>query len=113
MRRLDLETGAWGRRGGKESVDELCKLLNSDSDMDVRLAAARALGQTKEKIAMPQLADALSDSDPAMQHRLVQSLKNVSGKDFGGDVEAWRQYAKGEPVQEKPVSVAERFRKLF
>ena len=80
---------------------------------DVRLAAARDMGQTKDATAITALADALSDSDPAMQRRAVESLRALSKKDFGNDVSAWQQYAKGENPQLKEPTLAERFRKLF
>ena len=104
---------AWGARGGAEAVQELSKVLTSDTNVDVRLAAARNMGQTKDATAITALADALSDSDPAMQRRAVESLRVLSHKDFGNDVGAWQQYAKGEKPQLKEPSLAERFRKLF
>jgi hypothetical protein len=104
---------SWGRRGGAEAVEVLSGLLAGDTNIDVRLAAARAIGKTKDKSAVAPLAEALVDSNPAIQHRVVSSLKEVSGKDFGNDVNVWRAYAKGEPVQEPTVSVADRFRRMF
>jgi len=91
----------------------LNKVLTSDTNVDVRLAAARNMGLTKDPSAIPALADSLSDSDPAMQRRAVESLRLLSKKDFGSDVSAWQQYAKGEQPEMKEPSVAERFRKMF
>ncbi len=104
---------AWGQRGGPEAVQELTTVLEAESDVDVRMAAARALGETKNTAAVAPLASVLSDNDPAIQRRAIQSLKAVSGKDYGYDVQAWRQYAAGESVPDKPVSFAERLRRLF
>ena len=59
---------AWGRRGGPEAAERLTGLLTSDTNLDVRLAAARAIGQTHEKSALQPLAEALSDGDPAIQY---------------------------------------------
>jgi hypothetical protein len=39
------------------------------------------------------LARALEDADPAVQYRAVASLKKVSGRDLGNDVNAWREWA--------------------
>lgn len=104
---------AWGQRGGKEATSALSETLGRDTDLDVRLAAARALGQTRDQAAVAALGLALDDTDPAVQVRAVDSLRQVTGKDFGGDVSAWRQYVKGEVPQTRPVSIAERLRQLF
>jgi HEAT repeat protein len=105
---------AWGKRRDEEAVALLSRALGSDVDIDVRLAAAEALGETGQASAQVALGQALQDRDPAMQFRVVSSLRKVSDKDFGNDVNRWRQYAAGEmPAPEKPVSVAERFRRMF
>jgi len=104
---------AWAKRGGADAVQEMATVLQAESDIDVRMAAARALGDLRDPTAVKPLADSLSDNDPAMQRRAIESLKRVSGKDYGYDIQAWRQYAAGEPVQRAPVSFAERLRQLF
>ena len=105
---------AWGRRGGQEAADRLTGLLTSDTNLDVRLAAARAIGETHEKSAVQPLAEALSDGDPAIQYRVVGALKQISGKDYGSDVNLWRAYAKGEnPTPPSGPSIAQRLKKLF
>jgi HEAT repeat protein len=104
----------WGKRTGPESASVLADVLSRDRDIDVRLAAARALGDSRDTAAVAALGSALDDPDPAMQVRAVDSLRTVTGKDFGGDVDRWRQYVKGEtPGPPKPVSIADRFRTMF
>ena len=105
---------AWGERGGPEAVAKLSEALASDVDTDVRLMAAQALGNTGDAGAVAALGQALEDRDPAMQYLAVRSLRQVTGEDFGNDVNQWRQYAKGEmPTPSAPVSVADRIRRLF
>jgi HEAT repeat protein len=105
---------AWGRRGGPEAAERLTGLLTSDTNLDVRLTAARAIGQTKEKTALQPLAEALTDADPAIQYCVVGALKQISGKDYGNDPNLWRAYARGEnPAPPEGPSIAERLRKLF
>jgi HEAT repeat protein len=77
---------SWGRRGGPESAERLVNLLTSDTNLDVRLAAARAIGETKEKTAIQPLSEALSDGDPAIQYRVIGAMKSISGKDYGNDL---------------------------
>jgi HEAT repeat protein len=104
---------AWGVRGGPEAVTELTTVLHAESNVDVRMAAAKALGATGEATAAQPLAEVLADNDPAIQRRAIESLKSVSGKDYGYDVPAWRQYAAGQPVEHRPVSFAERLRGIL
>jgi HEAT repeat protein len=103
---------AWGKRGDAQAVTLLAETLRSDVDTDVRLAAAKALGETNRREAVPALGEALSDSDPAMQYRAVLSLRKVTGKDLGNDVDRWRKYVKGELPEPTP-SLAEHLRRLF
>jgi HEAT repeat protein len=102
-----------GTRGGPEAVQELVRVANSDTDADVRIAAIRALGETRDSKAMPVLAEALADLNPAVQHRARESLRSVSGRDYGENVEAWREYAKTGKTNAAEVGLAERFRQMF
>jgi HEAT repeat protein len=104
---------AWGRRGGPDSVAALSQILNSDTDMDVRLAAARGLGETGDAAAVAALANALDDDDPAMQYSAVQSLRSVTGRDLGNDVDQWKQFVQNHPSTAPPPTVAERLRQVF
>lgn len=104
---------AWGQRGGRDAVTELTTVLHAEANIDVRMAAVKALGATGDKTSLAPLAEALADNDPALQRRAIESLKSVSGKDFGYDVPAWQQYAAGKPVEPRPVSFAERLRGIL
>jgi HEAT repeat protein len=102
-----------GRRGEERSVDSLAKALREDREVDVRLEAAEALGNIKSPEAVQALIVALDDRDPALQYVGVESMKSITGKDYGGDVKAWRQLAAGEtPIQPEAPSIASRLRKL-
>jgi HEAT repeat protein len=103
---------AWGKRSDEHAVKLLAEVLQGDVDADVRLAAAKALGETKRPEATAPLGAALVDADPAMQYRAVLSLQQATGKDLGNDVERWRQYVKGETPEPAP-SIGERFRHIF
>jgi HEAT repeat protein len=117
---------AWGRRaeaaakqGAGASPDPtketalriLAGALSSDTNIDVRLAAARNLGRLKnDSRAISALGLALKDADPALQYFTVASLKEVSGKDFGSDVGRWEQYCDSvaPPPAAQPATVASR-----
>ncbi|HEX3871112.1 MAG TPA: HEAT repeat domain-containing protein [Pirellulales bacterium] len=102
---------AWAHHGGPDAVKVLCGVLNSDTDLDVRLAAARALGVVGDKAAIETLGTALDDKDPAMQHRVIVSLHKITGKDFGDNVNTWRDYVHGGTPEE--LSVAEKLKRYF
>ena len=102
----------WAKRGGEEAVGLLAERFRTDSDHDVRLRALRMLGTLGDKDAIPVLAKALEDNDPAVQYRAVASLKEVSGRDLGNDVNVWRAWA-ADPTTAPEWSVAEGFRQLF
>jgi HEAT repeat protein len=104
---------AWGRHSDAEAVKLLSNMLRADVNPDVRLAAAKALGETKSPEAVPALGEALTDTDPAMQYRAVLSLQKVTGKDLGNDVGRWQQYVKGQQPTATSPSLAERFLRLF
>jgi HEAT repeat protein len=103
---------ALGRRADSASVTGLATALSADKSVDVRMAAAEALGKIKSPEAMKALAVALDDRDPAMQYVGVQSLRAITGKDYGPDVQAWRQVAAGNPPAEHVPSIAERVKQV-
>jgi len=112
----DVETrrtacAALGTRGDKEAVTELTRALSSDTDPDVRIAAVRALGHTRDAAALAPLAEAMVDPNPAMQELARESLTAVSGRDYGNNVQAWREYAKNGSTTASEVSIAERLRR--
>jgi HEAT repeat protein len=105
---------AWGVKGGQEAMEQLAELLGNDTDVDVRITAARELARFSDPLAYQSLGLALDDDDPALQYRAVESLKTASGKNFGNDLDAWRRFAQGEdPGPEYTPSLAERLREYF
>lgn len=102
-----------GQRGGPAAVGELTRMVSSETNFDVRIAAVQALGQTKDKGAMMPLVEAMVDGDPAMQDSARLSLNEVSGRDYGTNVQAWREYAQNGKTEQPEVSIAERIRRSF
>jgi len=92
----------WGKRSDAESAQVLEGVLASDSDRDVRMAAARALGHSNDPAAKRVLGTALDDTDPAIRNRAMIGLRESTGKDIGtdpADVDRWRQYVKSGEVR--------------
>jgi HEAT repeat protein len=105
---------AWGKRGDKKGVAALAQILGSDTDVDVRITAARELADFSDPIAYQALGLAIDEDNPALTYRAVQSLRAASGRDFGNNLDAWQQFAQGgDPGPDTPLSVAERLRGLF
>ena len=104
---------AWVEIGGDEAIRHLANRFRSDEDIDVRLHAVRDLGSLGDEAAIPVLAEALEAPDPAIQFRAVASLKEVSGRDLGNDVNAWREWAVDPSAYREEWSVAEVWRQIF
>ena len=105
---------AWGQREEQEALQVLAQAATADPDHDVRMTAVRELGKFKDQQAVRALGQALEENDPALQHLAVESLRSVTGKDFGDSVPAWRQFVRGEQVKPgEPPSLAEKLRRLF
>jgi HEAT repeat protein len=103
----------WSKRGGEEAVALLATRFQADTEIDVRLRALKMLGELQDKQAIPVLARALEDPDPAVQYRAVTALKKVSGRDLGNDVNDWREWAADPESHKAEWSIAETFRRIF
>lgn len=99
---------------GTDSVQLLGGVVATDADIDVRLAAVRALGASSDPGAIAAISPALEDSDPALQFLAVQSLRSVSGENLGDDVNAWRQFVQARQQSgQPPASIAQGWRRFF
>ncbi|TWT31574.1 HEAT repeat domain-containing protein [Blastopirellula retiformator] len=104
VRVLAVETLVVGR--DPKAVEELGDLIVRDRELDVRIAAAKALEQFDSAEARKALAPAIQDRDPALRYVAIQSLKENSQVDYGGDAEKWEAYAMGEnPAPPENVSL--------
>ena len=102
---------AWESRRKPEAVPALRGVLEGNEKLDVKLAAADALGKINTPESIAALSLAVKDRDPALQYAGVESLKLLSGKDLGNDVKVWQQFAdQPQSVVQPEVSVAEKLR---
>ncbi|REJ67503.1 MAG: hypothetical protein DWQ31_11050 [Planctomycetota bacterium] len=80
-------------RGGPGAVRELLSIVEHDKEIDVRLAAMRAIGEIGDPNVVPALQGAIGPKeDPALQHRTAQVLSDLTGRDYGNDLVAWREF---------------------
>lgn len=100
---------AWKLRGGEAARDMLMSLAETDESTSVRQAAIDGLSAFDLNDVKSTLTQLLSDRSPAVQFQVAQSLKTLTGRDYGGDFEAWKRFMAGEEVPEPPQpSLAER-----
>ncbi len=85
---------AWGNMAPDTAITHLQSMIGSDTDVDVRLAATRALGNFSGRKAVAALSLALDDRDPALQIRATKSLQKVTGEQLGPNIGAWQQYVR-------------------
>ena len=84
----------WGKWGTPESVQVLGEVLgNKVADLDVKIAAIDGLQKAAQVEAAPFLVPLLDKrEDPALQHKALDALQNITGRDLPHDQEAWQAY---------------------
>ena len=80
-----------GQAGAIHATGQLDELLTADSSLDVRLAAAEALGNLPSRQAALALLEGIDDPDVALRFRCRESLKKLTGSDHAADLAGWRQ----------------------
>ena len=99
-----------GRSKDPAAIPHVTPLLK-DSDLFVRMCAARVLADLGTLQGVPALIDALEDSEPTVRESAWRALQTLTGKDFKFDPQAnegerskkvklWREWWKkdGEPL---------------
>ena len=67
------------QRGGPQVATLLSGVLRSESDVDVRIAAAKALGSVSDSTSIQALHETMQDEDPALRRRAAESLAKITG----------------------------------
>jgi HEAT repeat protein len=106
---------ALGRHPSSEGFTAVSQAVASDTDLDVRIAAAKELGKFREEGAPQALRPALDDNDPALQLAAMQSLQSLTGRtQYGSSVGTWREYLDGgEPAPPAGPTIAETLQKYW
>lgn len=104
---------AWRKRGGEAASKTLQETVIGDTDREVRIAAVRSLGELKDPAALRNLGLAMEQGDPAMQYACIESMKKISGKDYGSNLSAWQELAEGGQPAEEPKSIAQGLQSIF
>lgn len=88
--------GALARVAGVRSLATLARLLE-DARWRVRLAAARALADLREPQAVALLVERLAAEPGRLREDLLALLQRLTARDFGLDVQAWRDFVRDAP----------------
>jgi HEAT repeat protein len=106
---------AVSRRPTAEGFQALSHAVAEDSDLDVRISAARELRRFKDFQTPLALRPALDDNDPALQVAAMQSLQSLTGHtEYGNSVATWREFLDGnDPAPPPGPTLAERWQQLF
>jgi hypothetical protein len=78
------------------AIRPLINTMREDEDVDVRMAAAAALGQYRERFVFDALIGALNDRDFGVREAASQSLFTLTGQDLGVDSVAWLAWGEGK-----------------
>jgi hypothetical protein len=78
----------------QEALDGLKNALRADDDRDIRISAARSLGDMRANEAVPDLIQALHDETPDVRYHAERSLVKITGVDKGPNFEDWASWAK-------------------
>ncbi|MDX2039450.1 MAG: HEAT repeat domain-containing protein [Isosphaeraceae bacterium] len=86
---------ALGRVGKSEDATVLARVMTADVSPDCRIAAIDGLGALKSNDPRITgfLANAMEgDEDPAVRLASLESLRKITGKDFGVEPKPWHDY---------------------
>ena len=80
----------------------LADVLGSDPNLDVRVAATKAIARFDGPQAISALQPAINDADPALQYTAVQAMKKLHSEDLGNSVADWQNLARTiSPARER------------
>lgn len=110
-----LACKALGELPTAEGFQALSTAITSDTELDVRIAAAQQLGKYRKFAAPQALRPALDDRDPALQIAAMQSLEAVDGHtEYRRSVAVWREHLDGGSPSPPPApSIAETVRQYW
>lgn len=93
---------ALGEIGSPAALQLLADVLGSDPNLDVRVAATKAIARFDGPQAISALQPAINDADPALQYTAVQAMKKLHSEDLGNSVADWQNLARTiSPARER------------
>ena len=74
---------------GEAAIGPLCNRAKTDSSVDVRISAIRALRHYRDPRVKAALIERLSSENFSVRYQAHESLVTVTGRDYGYDAEKW------------------------
>jgi hypothetical protein len=98
-------------RGSEDARNMLLTIAsNTKETPSVRRAAIVSLANFKnDEEVKTALARLLDDKSPALQYQTALSLRTITGRDYGGDIQSWRDFMGGKDVPEPEKSLVAGF----
>ncbi|MFT5471621.1 MAG: hypothetical protein ACI8UO_006756 [Verrucomicrobiales bacterium] len=97
-----------------EAAQQRLVAMLKDESVDVQIAAIRELSNFPGGTTITALGEFLDHTDPAVQIRAIDSLRTVSGRDYGNNFALWRSFVRGEnPATPPKGSIVSRARSFF
>jgi HEAT repeat protein len=90
VRRETLE--GVSRRQENDAMEILLVMLEKDEERAIRSRAAAVLAKYPHRKVVRSLVTGLEDSEFAVSYQARESLKKLTGKDFGYDVREWQSW---------------------
>ena len=83
--------------------------LSSRPTGECRVAAIESLGElkSKDRRITEYLVTGMEHDDPAIRVAALESLRQITGKDLGVDVAAWKKYVLTLPPGDAPVATGD------
>jgi HEAT repeats len=84
---------ALGKVGTPEDAATLAQIMTTDTLEDCRIAAIEGIGALKadDSRISEMLLEGMEHDDPAIRYACLESLRKLTGKDYGIEVAAWRR----------------------
>jgi HEAT repeat protein len=97
---------ALGKVGLPEDATILSRVMTVDTLEDCRIAAIEGLGEmkTRDPRILEVLVVGMDHEDPAIRLASLNSLRQITGMDFGVDPAAWRKELKAQIASVAPAS---------
>ncbi len=102
--RADLALLAGRQKKFSDEAKQTLLLASVDEDATTRQVAARYLARLADEDSAKLLISLLGDKTESVKENALESLKAISGKDYGFDAGKWEEWLKGGPKM-TPASV--------
>ncbi|MDI6732812.1 MAG: HEAT repeat domain-containing protein [Planctomycetota bacterium] len=87
---------ALGEIKDNSAVDVLIRLLEKDTNMEVRRRCADALKKINDPKSIDGLIEQLDDVNPSVAYASLSALREITKQDFGNDIKLWEKWKESQ-----------------